>query len=393
MNARNSKLIAAAFLLIIVVFGAGTVIKCCQQEKPLAESGNVRQMIEEAENRIQENFKSRNNWINVNGLFQRMLGTTVIRDAGGTTVYKLKNGQTIYGQNKRDVNYFVENLKNLYSLAQKQEMDFLYIQLPFKIESDDMMPLGVEEFANDDANELIRRLRQQSIPCMDIRESIREAGLKHDTLFFNTDQHWKPHAALWAAGLIAKRLKEDCGYSIDETLFDIRNYKIETKENWFLGSFGKRTGAWYAGVDDFDIITPEFETSYKFVARSRNGDRIKRKGPFSKALLKHAFLDKKDYFGVNTYAGYTGGDYARNTVLNYKAPNDKKILLVRDSFSCAMMPFLTMGAEEITTIDLRHYKKQSLADYIRQGDFDTVLVAYNPSAFTEIQFGFFEVKK
>ncbi|MCI8648121.1 MAG: hypothetical protein HFE76_15315 [Firmicutes bacterium] len=393
MNARNSKLIAAAFLLIIVVFGLGTVIKCVQQKEPLPESSNVRQMIEEAENCIQENFKSRNNWINVNGLFQRMLGTTVIRDAGGTTVYKLKNGQTIYGQEKRDVDYLVKNLRQLYSLAQKRDMDFLYVQLPFKIENDDMMPLGTEEFANDDANEIVRRLRQQGIPSMDIRKSIRKAGLKHDTLFFNTDQHWKPHAALWAAGLIAKKLKEDCGYSINEALFDIKNYKIETKENWFLGSFGKRTGMWYAGVDDFDIITPKFDTSYKFTARSKNGDRTKRKGPFRKALLKHAFLDKKDYFGINTYAGYAGGDYALNTVINHKAPNDKKILLVRDSFSCAMMPFLTMGAKEITAIDLRHYKEKSLADYIRQGDFGTVIVAYNPSAFTEVQFGFFEVIK
>lgn len=388
MNTRNSKLTAVIFLLVIFTFGAGTALKCYPECEKIFQNNSIHAMIEETEASVQRNFKSRNNWINLNGLFQRAVGTTIVRDAGGTTVYKLKNGQIMYGQEERDAAHFSQNLKALYDLAESCGTDFLYVQLPFKIKDDDQMPPGAEEFANDNARRILGGLAGQGVPYLDLRAEIAEEGMDYNTLFFNTDHHWKPATALWAAGKIWNELSRRYGYMVDETLFNMENYNIETKEKWFLGSMGKRTGAWYAGSDDFDVITPKFETSYEFTAITRDGNRLERTGSFDRALLKQDYL-KKDYFGINTYATYTGGDYALNTVVNNYKSDNRKILLVRDSFSCAMLPFLTMGAEEITTIDLRHYKQQSLADYVKQGGFDAVIVAYNPSAFTEAQFGFF----
>ena len=83
------------------------------------------------------------------------------------------------------------------------------------------------------------------------------------------------------------------------------------------------------------------------------------------------------------------GDYKKNIITNNMAPNDKRILLIRDSFSCTLAPFLALDAKEITTIDLRHFTECSIEDYIKNGNFDLVIVAYNPSAFTEQQFDFF----
>ena len=97
---------------------------------------------------------------------------------------------------------------------------------------------------------------------------------------------------------------------------------------------------------------------------------------------------KKDYFNINTYATYIGGDYKENTIINHNAPNSKKILLLRDSFSCALLPFLTLNTKQVTTLDLRHFKKTSVKDYLKSHDFDMVLIAYNPSAFDDVRFTF-----
>ena len=69
--------------------------------------------------------------------------------------------------------------------------------------------------------------------------------------------------------------------------------------------------------------------------------------------------------------------------------NDRKVLLIRDSFSCTMLPYLALGAEDITAIDLRHYDEMALKDYLDENKFDIILIAYNPSIFSEGMFDFF----
>ena len=53
----------------------------------------------------------------------------------------------------------------------------------------------------------------------------------------------------------------------------------------------------------------------------------------------------------------------------------KKVLLIRDSFSDAFIPFASLGMEHLTAIDLRHYTK-SLKEYIKKDKPDTVIILY-----------------
>ena len=100
-------------------------------------------------------------------------------------------------------------------------------------------------------------------------------------------------------------------------------------------------------------------------------------------------LIKNDPFKVNTYAAYCDGDHNKEQVTNESAPNQRNILLIRDSFSCTLMPYLALYTKNITTLDLRLYKTKSVYDYIRRHpDIDTVIVAYNPSSITEEQYTF-----
>ena len=95
--------------------------------------------------------------------------------------------------------------------------------------------------------------RNKSVPIN--REEIEKEGSDIPELFFNTDHHWKPSTALWAAGVISGKLSETVeGYSYDESIYDPDNYKTKTYKDWFLGSLGRRVGTLYGGVDDFDVI-------------------------------------------------------------------------------------------------------------------------------------------
>ena len=160
----------------------------------------------------------------------------------------------------------------------------------------------------------------------------------------------------------------------------------------FLGAIGKKIGSTYAGMDDFDMLIPKFDNQFQY--RMPKAEKtVERTGNFKTAFIVPENLEK-DPFRVNTYATYSGGDHPEERVTNEKVKNNRHILLIRDSFSCALMPYLSLYTKNVTTLDLRHYKTESLYDYIRNHpEIDTVIVAYNPSAITEIQYTFDKVVK
>ena len=149
--------------------------------------------------------------------------------------------------------------------------------------------------------------------------------------------------------------------------------------NWFLGSKGKKVGTYFTwnGADDFDLITPKFETSFTEERPFKNQTRT---GTFQETVL---YMDNmyKDYYRINTYATYSGGDFRLQIMKNNLNPNEKKVLLIRDSFACVVSPFLALQTSELHVCDVRDYdyyvgKKLNMKDYIKQIKPDYVLVLY-----------------
>ena len=378
------KAVAVIFIIVIFVVGAFTLSASKDGVKELDNLSFNHESVAQVEGVLDENIYKRNRWININGAFQKVLNKTADEQKDW---YRLDNGQMIYSLSKVEDKKLEQCVNNLLDLeAYASDTDFYYVQLPFKVKEDSEMPLGCQEYGNDNADYIVGKLKEKGVNVLDIRERINEEGFDRSELFYMTDQHWTARTALWAAGEISSFMADNGDWKHDKSLFDINNYNVKVYRDWFLGSIGKKTGNIYAGTDDFELITPKWDTSFDFVADTANGI-IKRKGDFKEALCNTSNL-KKDYFNVNTYATYTGGDFKENTVRNADAVNNKRILLIRDSFSCALLPYLAVSTDTVTTIDLRHYDKMSLKEYISKNDFDIILIAYNPSAITDVQFSF-----
>lgn len=385
MGKSTRYVLAAFFVASIFVIGLFTAWGCRHTAKSIFvkhEVENVRATVEES---IKDNFAWHNQWINLNGGFQRLLGVTVVRGANGD-VYKLSNGQIMYTLPKKKMKTYANYVVKFRDELAKAGIPLMYVQYPFKIEGDDVMPIGTHVYGNSNADALVERLREAGVDTLDIRDSIKDEGLEWSSLFFRTDHHWKPTTGLWASGKMMEHVSEKYGLDVDMSCYDLDNYEVTTYKDWMLGSIARRTGAWYDGVEDFDLLDPKFETDFDF-SGTRSGKTIERSGPFWDSMYDFSNLKEKATFDFNTYSTYTGGQYRLAHFVNKKAKNDFRILMVRDSFSCATVPFIAMNASEVVTIDMRRYKK-SVLEYAKKHDFDLVMVAYNPSAFSEKQFDF-----
>lgn len=402
----KNRIIAILFVLFIFTCGIVTVRNSVEyvehpekqvatealvNEIPDSDKGFNKETFDYASNLVTANYAYRNKWINGNGLFQKMIGKTGDIEKGW---YRLDNGQLMYALNKQPdsvLNQYAENVTELSDYAKKHKIKFLYVELPYKAEDSSAFPTGVTDYANANADRITKNLSKQNVNVLDLRNRINETGKSRSELFFQTDHHWKPQTAIWGAGEVSKELTQlDSNWKDIQELRNMDNYRTENYKNQFLGSLGKKIGSTYDGTDDFNLILPKFETEYDYV--SIKGEKRKhQEGSFEDTLIYRKNL-KKDYFTVNTYVTYGGGDHPMDIVTNKKAKNAKKILLLRDSFSCTLMPFLSLYTNQIVTMDLRYYKEESVYSYLeKHPDIDTVIVAYNPSAISEQQYTFDKV--
>lgn len=94
-------------------------------------------------------------------------------------------------------------------------------------------------------------------------------------------------------------------------------------------------------------------------------------------LYVDSFLDEKDQ-----YSSFLGGIAPLRIVHNPEAATDKKLLLVRDSYSDSLAPFLSQYFGEIHLLDLRYFRT-SAAQYAQDSGMDLIFVCYSVENFVK----------
>lgn len=107
-----------------------------------------------------------------------------------------------------------------------------------------------------------------------------------------------------------------------------------------MGLRGQRTGRYYAGIDDFDLIIPNFESSIQ-----RDDGMV---GNMQDIVIDMSPLEEKEYTSRYTYDFVLRGSFGHYVNLN--SENDIKVLIVTDSFGRAVTPYLMMGFSEISYV-------------------------------------------
>lgn len=319
-----------------------------------------------------------NLFIEINGLYERILGKHVVIDKEKAyTVVKLNNGYLTFVNQPYDQQSNAEALKKLYAELQQLEIEFLYVQAPYKINKEDpQLPSYVKDYANANADQLLSYISE--IPYIDLRKEMVDDRLSWYNSFFKTDHHWTPQTGFWAAKRIVLRMQNEWGWNLPVQLLNNNNYFFEQYDSIYLGSAGKRTGALFASLDDFTIVKPKRELhEYAIYVPSKEYEKI---GSFSQTLFCEEIAIKKELYDNNSYQSYMpiGDGTGLQEITNKSNNNGKHIILFRDSFSSAIVPFMAPLFSEIDLVDLRHFTGGEIIRYIKEKNPDAVIVIYNP---------------
>ena len=290
--------------------------------------------------------------LDIESVKKNLLGVRVVI-TDDATVVKSDTGNLFNPYQKKDtaeilntVNY----IQQIQLLAERNGANFLCCAVP-RAGCFEEGPSNIQNYTLENYEALTEEMHARNIPTLDFLNVFEKQRMQGETIFFHTDHHWTPTTGLAAYQMICKELHFLYGFQVQDIYTQSKNFNIKTYNNWFLGSNGKKAGLFFTwkGADDFDIITPKFPTRF---SESVSGREEVRSGNFEETMLYSERLEK-DYYHINNYAAYSGGDYRLQIVQNHLNQEGKTIMIIRDSFACVVTPFLALQVKELHVVDDR----------------------------------------
>lgn len=183
-------------------------------------------------------------------------------------------------------------------------------------------------------------------------------GHKEEEIFYRTDHHWTTLGAYYAYTALCETLELEPQ--------SLESFRPETVSDNFYGTAYSSSGYTWVQPDHIerfvDESTAESVTSY------RSGS------PVEGGLYREESLSQKDQY---TY--FLGGN-TPEIVLTSTHSELPRLVMVRDSYSDCLVPFLLAHYSEIRMLDLRYFLG-SVKEYATEHQADAILVIYSVENF------------
>lgn len=357
------------FTFLIIIGGIGVL-----NLETVSESINqkIRNPEINLESKYTINFKQRMEFVNLNGLVCKGLNQKIVN---GTI--KASNGKLFLTTDtdiKFDANseqLLIQNSLKILEYAKEQGAFPLFVQRPDKYNSEvDSLPYHMSIDVDRKYSYWLDCMNNKKIKTLDLRK------INDCKNFYLTDHHWNNESSFNACNHIVLKLNEEGQITLNSSVLTKKNYYTWSFKKAFLGSEGIRTGKYYTGMDDFNILIPKFKTSFSYDHYINHKKDLHKTGKFEDAFIDQSILKDKSYY--NKYNSFIYGGYVESRIVNHKASNNKKVLLISDSFSRPMVQYLALHFKEMRYLDPQEGRyTDSYKEYIKKYKPDIVVLMYN----------------
>lgn len=295
---------------------------------------------------LEDQFPLRDGWMGLKNRYEYLLGEREFHGVylcGDRLIHKIE-----------DASRAEQNIAYLQKLTELTDVPVYLGLIPTAAEVyRDQLPAGAENF-------------DQAAYLEKVRESVPDAvwvdmekwmdGASGVSLFYRTDHHWTSAGAWHGYAALMEAMGEP---------FEPLGTP-ETVSDDFYGTLYSSSGVHWLAPDTIErYVSGEGVTVENFEKGETHG------------LYVDSFLGEKD-----KYASFLGGNTPLYIIRNPEAASGEKLLVVRDSYSDAMAPFLSQYFAEIHLVDLRYYRT-SVAEYARENGMDQIFVCYSVENFVK----------
>lgn len=299
-----------------------------------------------------DRFPQRNTWVGLNAYTALAEGNN-----GASGVYNCKNGYLINKPVSTE-NNLDKNIGAVADFAKSIDTPTTVMLVPSTgYIVDDVLPTFHDKYNDDeDISRISSTLSKDKIGFVDLRERFKSEYKNGSQLYYKTDHHWTTKGAYTGYRELCKALGVT---PIDDSTLKKDSYPD------FYGTTYSSSGFWLTPPDNIEIWNNPKNSDRNISLKITEGANIKTSG--SMYFTDHLKEDDK-------YPVFIDGNHALTEITNTNAKNGT-ILLIKDSFSHSLAPFLAENYSKVVLVDLRYYK-ESVSDLVTTYNPEQVVVLY-----------------
>ena len=271
-------------------------------------------------------------------------------------VYFGKDGYYLqqYTENKAQIDKNIGYINQWAEQIDKNiPVNFILVPNSVCVNEDKLPAFSVNDNQLDSINYVGKALSDR-IQLYNAYDSLKNASDNGYQVFYKTDHHWTNDGA--------KAVFQDFyGIKINDNEYD----NSITRNDFYGTLYSKAPSA---------LTNPETMTFPKHSDENRYTVTYVKENKTTNSLIDESYLNKKD-----KYASFLGGNFARVDIISEESAADKKVLVLKDSYANAMIPYLADRYAEVIVVDMRyyHFEQQSVAELAKSENIDEVLMIYN----------------
>ena len=298
-----------------------------------------------------DQFVGRNTFIHLKYIMNRLTGNKKIDD-----VYIAKSGlmEEAVEANENQLNRNLNAINQFVSLYPDLNAEFLLVPNAISVQ-EDKLPSFVSGNLQNEQMDMVYNTLNSEIKKIDVRNTLKEHADEY--LYYKTDHHWTSLAAFYTFSDFSKQ------NGLGNTKKS--DYDIYTVSTHFKGTLSNKTGS--VGLKDtIEIFVPENNSDYIYTNPSKS---IK-----SRSLYSYQGLTSKDPYTV-----FLSGNSAYSK-LEMNNDSNRRLIVFKDSYANAFIPFLVPYYRTIKIIDPRYYFEDISKVMVKECITD-VLFLYNTNTF------------
>lgn len=347
-----------AFLAVFLVAGAVSPDQSFSQLEnrtlqqlptPTVETVLNGKFMSDFETYTTDQFPGRDAWVDLKARTEKAMGKQE-----NNSVYFCKEDTLITRFDTPDAQNVANNLSYVDQFAQKAGVPVYFSLIPGAAEIwSDRLPEGAPNASQTDLLTQAQAATQAN--WYDTYPSLW--AHRDEDIFYRTDHHWTSLGAYYGYTALADAMGLEP--------VPLSEYAKTTVSTAFYGTVFSSSGVRWVRPDVIDTYVPDDGITVTSYTYDKNGNPVEE----PRQLYDKSFLAVKD-----KYAMFLGGQQSLGVIRTGR--EGPKLLLIRDSYTDSLAPFLTAHYSEIHLIDLRYYKL-SVADYIKQNGIDAAVVLYS----------------
>ena len=183
---------------------------------------------------------------------------------------------------------------------------------------------------------------------------------KDEYIYYRTDHHWTSLGAYYAY--------KKWGQEVNIETYNSSDFYIEEVSSDFYGTIYSKVNTKVKpdSIHLYNLKDKNIEYKLDYDLGQKVTDSI---------------YDFKKLEGKDKYAVFLGGN---NGLVNIKTNvgNNRKLLIIKDSFANSFIPFVINNFSEVSVVDFRYYNMK-ISEYIEKENFTDILFLYNSLNFNK----------